>query len=192
MRVYRYLCEEELKAILDGEMKNIGRRRFNNHSNNHHYKTGVKYLHFFKHLKDLQDIRMIKQNEDNTFYVGVFDIPLPTLLAYSGKGYYEAHGYDVNYITIREYAVPSDKIKPDQLLFYMQDKERDVTHQEVRKCINKYKSNTSSLKPASPYELKRENMILSPTKEAVSSLIESGVINAATTMNQTKIEEKVQ
>lgn len=192
MRVYRYLCEEELKAILDGEMKNIGRRRFNNNSNNHHYKPGVKYLHFFKHLKDLQDIRMIKENEDNTFYVGVFDIPLPTLLAYSGKGYYEAHGYDVNYITIREYAVPSDKVKPDQLLFYMQDKERDVTHQEVRKCINKYKSNTSSLKPASPYELQRENMILSPTKEAVSSLIESGVINAATTMNQTKIEEKVQ
>ena len=193
MRVYRYLCEEELKSILDGTMHGVGTSKINNASNTHHYKPGVKYLHFFKNLEDLQDIRMIKKYNQNVFYVGLFDIPLPTLLMNSGKGYYESHGYDMDRITIREYAVPADKIKPEHLVFYMQDKERNVTSKEVEESEAKCKQAFDGLKPARPYEIKRENAVLYSSIESMQSLTQSGITNLGNpTKSANYIEEKVQ
>ena len=193
MRVYRYLCEEELQSILDGSMNKVGTTKINNASNTHHYKPGVKYLHFFKNLEDLHDIRMIKKYNKNNFYVGLFDIPLPTLLMNMGKGYYEAHGYDMDRVTIREYAIPADKIKPEYLVFYMQDKERNVTHQDVSAGEEKYKILMAGIKPASPYEIKREDCVLAPTKRAMQNLIESGVVKTESPLKSTiKTQEQVQ
>ena len=135
MRVFRYLCEEELKAILNGEMDNVGKLQINNRSNTHHYKQGVKYLHFFKHLEDLHKIRDIKRYTEKNFYVGMFDIPLTTLIMSSGKGYYPASGYDLDHETIREYAVPAEKVKPEHLVYYMLDNNRELTSNQVKSEI---------------------------------------------------------
>ena len=193
MRVYRYMCEEELASILDGSMNRVGTTKINNASNTHHYKPGVKYLHFFKNLEDLQDIRMIKKYNKNVFYVGLFDIPLPTLLLNSGKGYYEPHGYDSDRVIIKEYAVPADKIKPEYLVFYMQDKERNVTHQEVKDGEDRCKVLMAGVKPACPYEIKREDSVLAPTKQGIQNLISSGIVTVSTAIKtSTYLEEKVQ
>ncbi len=132
MRVFRYLCEEELKAILNGEMENVGKLQINNRSNTHHYKKGVKYLHFFKNLEDLHKIRDIKRYTEKNFYVGMFDIPLTTLIMSRGKGYYPASGYDLDHETIREYAVSADKVKPEHLVYYMLDNNRELTSNQVK------------------------------------------------------------
>ena len=193
MRVYRYLCEEELKSILDGTMYRVGTSKINNASNTHHYKAGVKYLHFFKNIDDLQDIRAIKKYNENVFYVGLFDIPLTTLLPNSGKGYYEGHGYDFDHKVVREYAVPADKIKPEHLVFYMEDKSRDVTSEEVKESEAKCKQALVGLKPAKPYEIKRENTILYTSIESMKSITQSGIINLdSPTKSANYIEEKVQ
>jgi hypothetical protein len=51
MIVYRYLSEKELNLIMQGKIDNLGsyytKEGFKK-VNTHKYKSGVKYLHFFK------------------------------------------------------------------------------------------------------------------------------------------------
>ena len=60
MRVYRYLSEDELNNMKDGNVSDLGRdggfikiaqRKYKMKLNTHRYAIGEKYLHFFK--KDL-------------------------------------------------------------------------------------------------------------------------------------------
>ena len=60
MLVYRYTSEKELEHVLRHETSRIG--DFNDdftvwsRSNNHKYKYGHKYLHFFNHKKSIKDV----------------------------------------------------------------------------------------------------------------------------------------
>jgi|GEM_PF-2977595 len=163
MRVYRYMCEAELKAFLEGNMAKVGTSRVNNASNTHRYKQGVKYLHFFKNVEDLRSIREIKASSKDNYYIGLFDIPLPILAMGMGKGYYNGRGYDIDHITVREYAIPAEKVKADNLVFYIEDEKRDILAKEVKEAEKRAKVYVGGIKPASPYEIKREDMVLSPS-----------------------------
>lgn len=157
MRVYRYMCEAELRAFLDGDISKIGTSRVNNASNTHHYKQGVKYLHFFKRLDDLNSIRDIKRGRDEVYYIGAFDIPLPTLLFNSGVGYYAGHGYDNYHETVREYAVPAEQIKSEYLVFYVADKNKDLTKDVLSPHIEQ-KRPPYNEKPIPLFEQNKENI----------------------------------
>lgn len=133
MKVYRYMCEEELEAMLNGEMDKIGRLQKNDKTNNHHYKKGVRYLHFFKNLQDIDKIKIINKHSDKVFYIGTFNIPLRFLLQGVGVGYYPVRGYDADYITAREYIMPVEKFQPKYLVEYT----RDFSKNEVNELINK-------------------------------------------------------
>ena len=47
--VYRFVNEEELEALNQGRVENLGHhfKRFNGIANNHRYHEEEKYLHFF-------------------------------------------------------------------------------------------------------------------------------------------------
>ena len=121
MKVYRYMCKEELEAILNCDIDKIGRTQKNDKFNNHHYKKDIKYLHFFKNLKDIEKIKKINKHSDKQFYIGTFNIPLRFLLQGMGVGYYPTRGYDADYVTAREFIVPVEKFKPNYLVEYIRD-----------------------------------------------------------------------
>ncbi len=121
MKVYRYLSKRELDAFMVGDMDSVGAEYSEKPcavSNTHKYEEGVKYLHFFKNLEDLKHINKVRTNTKEHF-VCQFDIPFLTLLTHTGVGYYETSGYDSLYETVREFAVPVDKIQPDYLKAYV-------------------------------------------------------------------------
>ena len=68
MKVYRYLSHYELNAILSDNISSIGTEYPANEEygriNNHHYKSGIKYLHFFKHKDEFCDL-IILENSDS-------------------------------------------------------------------------------------------------------------------------------
>ena len=103
MKVYRLMCNEELNLYLSGNIENIGRCfESKKLANNHRYKQNVKYVHFFRRIKDLELVQS-KRNFENLV---TFDIPMITLIISQGKGLY-------NYIKngkfkqkyVKEYAV---------------------------------------------------------------------------------------
>lgn len=121
MVVYRYLSKRELDAFIEGDMDSVGAEYYESKKsigNTHDYKEGVKYLHFFQSLKDLKHIAKVRDNSKEHF-VAQFDIPLLTLLSHTGKGYYPASGFDVDYEVVREYAIPVDNIRPSFLDGYV-------------------------------------------------------------------------
>ncbi len=173
MRVYRYMCEAELKAFLEGDMEKLGSTKVNNASNTHKYKQGVKYLHFFKNVEDLRSIRGIKASLKDNYYIGLFDIPISILAMGMGKGYYNGRGYDIDHVAVREYAIPVEKIKADNLVFYIEDEKRDILAAEVIEDEKRAKILTGGIKPAYPYEIKKEDRVLStsPTQTATQKQI---------------------
>ena len=120
MKVYRYLSEDELNAIQSGELDKIGNefsREFFKQTNNHKYKKGVKYLHFFKNKEDIKYIQKYYRKYFGTFYTCTFDIPLKTLLKGMGKAKYnEGSGYDLYVVKKREFIVPVSEFKPEWLI----------------------------------------------------------------------------
>ncbi len=135
MNVYRYMCEAELQAFLSGNTEDVGTCYYGEKvSNTHKYEPDEKYLHFFFNLRDLQHIRNLKRDEEGSFYIGVFDLPLRTL-AFAGKGYYETRGYDVPYEVVREIAVDVKKIEPSSLVYYAKDTNRDITKEEIKEGL---------------------------------------------------------
>ena len=125
MIVYRYLSKRELDAFLNEDMDSVGAEYYESDksvSNTHEYKEGVKYLHFFQSLRDLKHIEKLRtQNKEH--FVAQFDIPILTLIRCAGKGYYSTSGYDCDYETVREYAIPVDNIRPSFLSGYVSSKE---------------------------------------------------------------------
>ena len=132
MRVYRYLDETELALFEMGEMDKIGTtypRRCE--QNTHRYQPGVKSLHFFRDLDDLNYIRRINNQPNTHYYICQFSIDPITLIRHSGTGYYEASGYDIDVNKVREYAIPVSEIEPDDLKFYIKDQDRNITSKEA-------------------------------------------------------------
>lgn len=121
MIVYRYTTKEEIIKFLNGEMNEVGSVYKGKIENNtHHYKLGERYVHFFKNLRQINVLRKYKKYQKD-MYVAKFNIPLLTLAKCSGKGYYDARGYDVYIETLKEFAVPSELLKKEFFVSCIKD-----------------------------------------------------------------------
>ena len=113
MKVYRFMFDDELHHLKNGEYDKLG-ETYKNHKkyvyNTHKYDENVRYLHFFKNIEDFKFIQMFYRNVNKDGYLVTFDIPALILLHGKGKGYYPAVGYEEDYSEIVEYAIPSSKI----------------------------------------------------------------------------------
>lgn len=123
MRVYRYLSREELLNIRHNRVFLIGTRfeTQNNGKNTHKYNSYHKYLHFYKSVNGMQEIRTLYREYSQDFYFCAFEIPTHILLSHRGKGFYPPHGYDEPVSTEIEYAIPVEEFKPDWLSSYVLD-----------------------------------------------------------------------
>lgn len=129
MIVYRYLCEDEYKNIMSLNFDKIG-GVYQNHgvSNTFRYKKNERYLHFFKNVDDMETIRELYLKDGKEYYYCSFDIPFGVLLTKMGKGYYYGSGYDIDYISKREFALPVSDFNPKWL--------RDAIFDEKKHEIN--------------------------------------------------------
>lgn len=147
IKVYRYLPNNELIKMINGDIENIGSFYENNTlSNTHNYKPDKKYLHFFKNIKDLDRIRRIKVKTDN-MYLAEFEIPLITLIKHSGKGAYMPQGYDTDFDTVTEFAIPTKEFQPNFLKNFVADPNFNITPEDAIKFLkesNQIKNNTRS------------------------------------------------
>jgi len=120
MKVYRFLFEDELKKILNKETTKIGSvynaKKSKILYNTFRYKEGVKYLHFFKDKKDCVLARNLHSDNTQKAYICTFDIPTIFLLVHSGTGYYPPHGYDMDYESVREFAIKSSSFNTKWLV----------------------------------------------------------------------------
>lgn len=124
MLVYRYLSQEELNKITTGNIEDIGSEFHKTTFNNHHYKQS-NYIHFFKDLSGLLDIRILYRHYDNDFYFCSFNIPRTKLLFHRGIGYYDPHNYDTDTTNQVEYALPITNFDPSWLVNAIPDKYRN-------------------------------------------------------------------
>ena len=146
MKVYRYLSQIELDNFLSGNLTEVG-TTYNpkdgyKRINNHRYKEGVKYLHFFKHKEDCRRVRFNSEGKPVDFYVAEFDVPITVLALHMGSGRYNARGYITDIESVREFAIPASKIKARYLLSYTRDEAHHSAMEEVeslRKMIFKTK-----------------------------------------------------
>ena len=140
MKVYRFMSEDELKMYFNGKCAEIGSifshytgKRFNNFK----YKKGMKYVHFFKRLKDVYRIKheMCEQElkSNKRYFIGCFDIP-KTLLSYcKGKGRYVITKDDntKSEIYVQEYAVPASCMEEEYLVYFKREEYDDDLHWKV-------------------------------------------------------------
>lgn len=134
MIVYRYLGSEELQDFLHKDMHKVGSTyKEKVPQNTHKYKNGVRYLHFFKHLRDFPTIQKVLGKPEGRFLCK-FDIPLRMLITSKGTGYYVDYfsGYDYGCEKIKEFAVETSKIQPDYLVDFIFDEKCDLTVEQIK------------------------------------------------------------
>ena len=129
MKVYRYLSEDELRAILSGNTQNIG-SYYNNKDfkevNTHKYKDGVRYLHFFKDTRFIHQISYLHQNDKRKYFICQFDIPLKYLIFNIGIGRYETRGYENYCQSVIEFKMDAKNFNPKWLVTYKLDRTKDM------------------------------------------------------------------
>ena len=121
MKVYRYATKDEIDNILNGNISQIGKIYEKRNCNTHNYKEGVKYLHFYKNIKSILEIKKLRKSKSKTFCICEFDIPMVVLMLGKGVGYYNASGYDVDLNSHAEYIVPVEQMKKKWLKNYKVD-----------------------------------------------------------------------
>lgn len=113
------MCEEELNKMLEGNISELGNTFFGR-PNTHCYEPDAKYIHFFKNKKAIEFIshKYAKVREQN-YYVCTFNIPLSTLLAYTGFGCYikETDSRTI-YKEHLEFAIPATEFKRKWIIHY--------------------------------------------------------------------------
>ena len=122
MKLYRFLCEKELKLILEGDVSQLG-GRFDGlgFSNTHRYKKNERYLHFYFNKADCDYIRKVHENEAGSTinYVVEFNVPLKKIIGHIGRGFYHSNQDWFNSIdTIYELALPTTIFDPTWLVGY--------------------------------------------------------------------------
>lgn len=139
MKVYRYLSQCELDKILSNNISSIGTEYSANEEygriNNHNYKSGIKYLHFFKHKDDCKRVSFISDGKDVDFYIAEFNIPITILIQHIGFGKYSSRNYNGNIKEVIEFAIPTSNFKSKYLRSYTRD---EIHHRslEERKNLN--------------------------------------------------------
>lgn len=143
MIVYRYLSNEELKCFMGGRIDKLGTiYNSNNPNNTHKYKKNIRYLHFFKHLRDFPLIQKFAKSQEGKF-ICKFDIPLRTLITRKGTGAYQSlkGGYDYDSEYVKEFAVEVNKMRPEYLVDFIFDEHSDLTVEEVEEIFTEQESN---------------------------------------------------
>lgn len=124
MIVYRYVSQAELDLILSGNITCLGNANCCadfSYCNTHKYKSGVKYLHFFRNEKILYVLQKDYKSAEGNYYICKFDIPLVVLLSGVGFGYYDCSGYTMDFEKLLEFAIKTDRIKPEWFKGYKLD-----------------------------------------------------------------------
>ena len=131
MEVFRYLTLEEILDYVNGRFDKIGRSFSRGEAHNtHRYKPDQKYVHFFKNIRDLETMQRFK-GHDQEMLIAKFDIPFSTLVKHMGVGYYESRGYDTDRDTVREFAIPTSKLKEHYFVSCAKDKNGFMTPEEA-------------------------------------------------------------
>ena len=138
MEVYRYLTMDEILDYVNGRFDQIGREYTEKSDHNsHRYTPGQKYVHFFKNLNDLEIIQRFKGRKGDML-IAKFDIPFTTLVKHMGVGYYESSGYDIDHETIREFAIPTTKLKRSYLVAAAKDKDGFLTPERAEELLDRF------------------------------------------------------
>ena len=130
MRIFRYFNQAEYDAYMAGDLKRVARQL------DQTTKIGGEIcLKFFKNIRDIDVLRLATAADQSNHYVGVFDIPMSMIRKVSPATQYPASGYDVDFQTIKELAVPVFKVKPDFFTAVVDDKEKSKTPAELMQEI---------------------------------------------------------
>ena len=137
MKVYRFMCKEELDKILCDKVSELGAYFRTGHvGNNHKYKANEKYMHFFLNKNAYKHFTKTKKDDH---YLCVFDIPISVLLTHAGKGIYrglrvEDRGYDAldAFRKRVEFAVETSVFKSSWLKAY-----KKIEFEEEKKIASK-------------------------------------------------------
>ena len=131
MRIFRYFNQAEYDAYMAGDLKRVAKQL------NQTTKIGGEVcLKFFKNIRDIDVLRLATAADKSAHYVGVFDIPMSMIRKVSPATQYPASGYDVDFQTIKELAVPVFKIKPEFFTAVIDDKARTKTSAEMMQEIS--------------------------------------------------------
>ncbi len=129
MKVYRYLSEYELFALLANDKAKLGASFLDGYTpNNHRYKKNEKYLHFFLNKDSIANMKKLRKDSISDYYIATFNIPIFTLIRFRGKGIYEdpKGGYDNDTNFLIEFAIPVTHFNTSSLISY----ELDEHHHE--------------------------------------------------------------
>lgn len=138
MIVYRYLSMEEILDYINGRFDKIGGFYDKSTlSNTHRYKPGERYLHFFKSLQNLEDIKRVTRKHPDML-IAKFDIPFTTLIKHLGIGYYEASGYDIDVNKVREFAIPTKKLKIEYFVSCARDRNSILTPETAEEALKRF------------------------------------------------------
>lgn len=126
MKIYRYLSEDELNNIINGNVDCIGAYfKRGTLVNTHQYIEDEKYLHFFKYKQSMAEIRNLYRSFKKPFYFCEFEVPKLVLFFAAGKGYYLNHGYKDFENAVTEYAIKVVNFKPSWLKSFVLDKDKN-------------------------------------------------------------------
>ena len=131
MRIYRYFNQEEYDAYMAGDLKRVARQLSQTTK-----IGGETCLKFFKNLRDIDVLRLATAADPSNHYVGVFDIPMSMIRKVSPATQYPARGYDVDFQTIKELAVPVFKVKPEFFMAVVDDATKSKTSAELMQEIS--------------------------------------------------------
>ena len=131
MRIYRYFNQEEYDAYMAGDLKRVARQLSQTTR-----IGGDVCLKFFKNLRDIDVLRLATAADPSNHYVGVFDIPMSMIRKVSPATQYPARGYDVEFQTIKELAVPVFKVKPEFFMAVVDDQTKSKTSAEIMQEIS--------------------------------------------------------
>lgn len=125
MKVYRFLCDDELKKILTGRVDELGQLGhkfdFECKPNTYRYAPDIKYIHFFKSQTAMKFMNKHHYGS-RKYYICTFDIPLSILKSHFGLGFYADWLASVK----REFALPVNKFKCDWLVDCIPAYEEDM------------------------------------------------------------------
>lgn len=131
MRIYRYFNQEEYDAYMAGDLKRVARQLSQTTK-----IGGETCLKFFKNLRDIDVLRLATAADPSNHYVGVFDVPMSMIRKVSPATQYPARGYDVEFQTIKELAVPVFKVKPEFFMAVVDDTTKSKTSAELMQEIS--------------------------------------------------------
>ncbi len=121
IKVFRYATKEEVDLILQGRILDVGGYCEKTNCNTHRYKCDTKYLHFFKKISSIEEIKCLKRGKKRTYYICEYDIPMLVLMFGRGVGYYNSKGLYKNLTSHVEYIVPVEYMRTEWLKMYKID-----------------------------------------------------------------------